>query len=183
VWVNSKLCHQAALVWFVGCACLSAFILVSADDGANYNYKNASSSLMSCLSTRLIYSPCIALLSHFLKDHLNRSFVGFTLFLSNAFICSAYSSATIAAVLIFNSYLVDYFRGLQQYLQIGLCIFCVHVPCNIDFLCIVGSFFSTVANAKNSSYLRRVMEYRDRCYFIVQISQAFMCHSNGIPDI
>ena len=63
------------------------------------------------------------------------------------------------------------------------CIFCVHVFCNIDYLCFAGPFFSTIANAKNSSYVRRVMEYRGQCYFIVQISQAFICHSNGIPDI
>jgi hypothetical protein len=44
-------------------------------------------------------------------------------------------------------------------------------------------FLCTLVNAKNFSYLRRVMEYRGQCYFIVQISQAFICHITGIPDI
>jgi len=75
-------------------------MLFSADEGANY--KNTFSSLTDCLSTRLMYCPCITLLSHFFfKDHLNLSFAHYTLrFWVITLICLAYSSATIAAILI-----------------------------------------------------------------------------------
>lgn len=79
---------------------LTAFMLFSADNRANY--KNAPSSLIDSLSTRLMYCPCITLLSHFFfKDHLNLSFVNYTLpFWVIALICLVYSSATITAILI-----------------------------------------------------------------------------------